>query len=70
MRDVMFSPERTLRRCPVCGSNAVRTDEVVDRGWILLAECARCDRRWTASAGPGAVARLARCASREVVSAA
>ena len=70
MRDVMPSPERTLRRCPVCGSSEVRTDEVVDRGWTLLAECARCDRRWTASAESGAVARLARCAPREVVSAA
>jgi hypothetical protein len=70
MRDVMPSPERTLRRCLVCGSSEVRTDEVVDRGWILLAECAHCDRRWTASAEPGAAVRLARCSPREVVSAA
>ncbi len=75
MRDVMPSPEPTLRRCPVCGSSELRTDAVVDRGWILLAECARCDRRWTASEEPGAAphvarARPARCSPREVVSAA
>ena len=40
MRDVMPSPERTLWRCLVCGSSEVRTDEVVNRGWVLLAECA------------------------------
>ena len=75
MRYVMPSIGRGPRRCPVCGSSELRTDAVVDRGWILLAECARCDRRWTASGEPGAaphVARVrpARCSPREVVSAA
>ena len=75
MRDVMPSPERTLWRCLVCGSSEVRTDEVVDRGWVLLAECARCDRRWTALAQPGAAAHVARArparrSPREVASAA
>ena len=75
MRDVMPVPERTLRRCPICGSSEVCTDEVVDGGWVLLAECARCDRRWTASAEPGASPRVARVGaarrrSREVASAA
>lgn len=38
---------RTLTRCLVCGSAEVRTDEVVDRGLVFLAECARCEHRWT-----------------------
>ena len=75
MRYVMPSIGRASRRCPVCGSSELRTDAVVDRGWILLAECALCDLRWTASGEPGAaphVARVrpARCSPREVVSAA
>jgi hypothetical protein len=75
MRDVIPSPERTLQSCGVCGSSEVRTDEVVDRGWILLAECTRCGRRWTACAEPGAAAhvtrpRPARRSPREVASAA
>ena len=31
----------------VCGSNDVRTDEVVDRGVVFLGWCPRCDHRWT-----------------------
>jgi hypothetical protein len=38
---------RTLARCLVCGSSEVRTDEVVDRGLVFLAECPRCEHRWT-----------------------
>ncbi len=38
---------RTLRRCLVCGFSEVRTDEVVERGVLLLHECPRCDHRWT-----------------------
>ena len=38
---------RTLRRCLVCGFSEVRTDEVVERGVLLLNECPRCDHRWT-----------------------
>jgi hypothetical protein len=38
---------RTVTRCLVCGFTEVRTDEVVDRGVVLLAECPRCDHRWT-----------------------
>jgi hypothetical protein len=49
--DGMYEMERALRtttRCLVCGFTEVRTDEVVDRGVVLLAECPRCDHRWTA----------------------
>ncbi len=38
---------RTLTRCLVCGFAEVRTDEVIDHGVVLLAECPRCDHRWT-----------------------
>ena len=34
-------------RCHICGFSEVRTDEVVDRGVLFLAECPRCDHRWT-----------------------
>jgi uncharacterized Zn finger protein len=33
--------------CAVCGSREVRTDAVEQGGWLLLAECPRCDHRWT-----------------------
>ncbi len=47
----MTSPRRTLTRCLVCGFAEVRTDEVIDRGLVLLAECPRCEHRWTAPLG-------------------
>ena len=47
MRDELNAATRTLRRCLVCGFSEVRTDEVVDRGVVLLAECPRCEHRWT-----------------------
>ncbi len=34
-------------RCYICGFSEVRTDEVVDRGVLFLAECPRCEHRWT-----------------------
>jgi len=51
---------RTLRRCLVCGFGEVVTDEVVDRGVVLLAECPRCDHRWTEKlpASPPALVRV------------
>ena len=64
---------RTLTRCLVCGSNEVRSDEVVDRGLVLLHECPRCEHRWTLqplAAVPRAPLRPARRAAREVASAA
>lgn len=58
------SVERTLIRCLVCGCSEVRTDEVIDRGWVFLAECPRCDHRWTRTAAPQAAALRARPAVR------
>jgi Zn ribbon nucleic-acid-binding protein len=43
---------RNLTRCLVCGFTEVRTDEAVDRGLVFLAECPRCDHRWTSPAPP------------------
>jgi hypothetical protein len=47
MQPGLRSPSHTLTRCLVCGSSEVRTDEVIDRGVVLLAECPRCEHRWT-----------------------
>ena len=65
---------RTLVRCLVCGSSEVRTDEVHDRGVLLLADCPRCQHRWTEDVVPelpvpGPV-RLASPARREAATAA
>ena len=38
---------RTLTRCAVCGFAEVRTDEVIDRGVVVLSECPRCEHRAT-----------------------
>jgi hypothetical protein len=43
----LAAADRTVSRCVVCGSREVRTDEVLQRGWVLLAECPHCDHRWT-----------------------
>jgi len=40
-------PLRTVSRCQVCGFTEVWTDEVLDHGVVLLAECPRCQHRWT-----------------------
>ncbi len=76
MQPVLHTPTRTLARCLVCGSSEVRTDEVVDRGLVFLAECPRCEHRWTsptpleAPARPLAVERLPAQTAQEVASAA
>ena len=57
-----ISADRTLVRCLVCGSNEVRTDEVIDLGWVFLHECPRCDHRWTQRAEPSRVRPVLRAA--------
>ena len=53
MSQALRSTERTLTRCGVCGCNEVCTDEVVlDQGRLQLAECPRCDHRWTSCGEP------------------
>jgi hypothetical protein len=59
----MNAPQRTLSRCLVCGSSEVRTDEVVDRGVVLLAECPRCRHRWTERSAPTSALRSRRPAA-------
>ncbi len=64
---------RKLTRCLVCGFAEVRTDEAVDRGPVLLAECPRCDHRWTESPPllqPARVHPIRHASFREVVTAA
>ncbi len=53
----MDSAIRTQGRCLVCGFSEIRTDEVVDRGVVFLAECPHCEHRWT-SLEPIAVAAV------------
>ena len=45
----MSATTRTQGRCLACGFSEIRTDEVVDRGVVFLAECPQCDHRWTSS---------------------
>ncbi len=52
MKTALSMATRTLVRCLVCGSSEVRTDEVHHRGVLLLAECPRCQHRWTEDAIP------------------
>lgn len=51
MAQALRLPERSPLRCRVCGCDPV-TSDVVERGAgvaaLLLAECPRCDHRWTA----------------------
>lgn len=61
-------------RCRVCGCDDVHTDEVVDGEVLCLAECPRCDHRWTTRAPRprmrSVASRAAQPAPREVASAA
>ena len=43
---------RAVRRCRVCGCCEIRTDEVVEGGIVLLAECPRCEHRFTQRIAP------------------
>ena len=40
-------PLPEIAHCEICGSSAVRVDEVQSGGRLLLAECGRCDHRFT-----------------------
>jgi hypothetical protein len=60
-------------RCRICGFSEVQTDEALDRGVIFLAECPRCEHRWTSqepiaadstAALPLATARFQRVSAR------
>jgi hypothetical protein len=80
-RSVRTSPSRRLG-CSICGFSEIRTDEVIDRGILFLAECPRCEYRWTSqepiaaasmTASAFAAARFQRVSavlSREIQSAA
>jgi hypothetical protein len=68
---MQIAPRRPGRaqRCGVCGFAELRTDEVVDRGLVLLAECPRCEHRSTQALAVGP-RRAAAKVVREVVPAA
>jgi len=51
--------------CRVCGCGEVRTDEVMNGEALFLAECPRCDHRWTQALREEPV--LARVPTRAVV---
>ncbi len=34
-------------RCCICGFSEVQTDEAIDQSVLFLAECPRCEHRWT-----------------------
>lgn len=73
MSHALRTVDRTSIRCRVCGCAEVRTDQVEELGGLLLAECPRCDHRWTRSDEPPARAICARPtlgADREIASAA
>jgi hypothetical protein len=68
----LIAPTRTATRCLVCGSCEVRTDLVLDRGFVFLAECPRCEHRWTSAPAPerGAPRAALRRGAAEVATAA
>ena len=70
MYGTLPTPIRTLSCCLVCGSREVRTDEVVERGVLLLHECPHCEHRWTARAERAAPAAAPVRRLREVPAAA
>jgi len=43
-------PSRRTAPCPVCRCTAVRFDEVEAADVLHLAECPRCEHRWTSTA--------------------
>ena len=52
--------------CQVCGSQEVVVDEVLERGVLALAECARCAFRWTWRPQRVSVVRSSRVEERRV----
>ncbi len=54
---------RRTTSCPVCRCDSVRVDEVEAAGRLHLAECPRCEHRWTSRAAiartPAARGRVA-----------
>jgi len=75
MAQALRIPESFPTPCRVCGCRQVQIDAVEGshpEAPLLLAECPRCDHRWTDAWTPriGAPPRPARRALREVASAA
>jgi len=67
------APALATACCAACGSDQIATDEVWERGLLLLAECRRCANQWTEGpfGGPrGPVARVLAVRREEQVEAA
>jgi hypothetical protein len=50
-------PPLEVTRCEVCGFGEMQVDEVQSEGRLLLAECDRCDHRFTARLGSSRIPR-------------
>ena len=68
MQDVLERRNRRLTRCLVCGFAEVRSDEVASGVTLFLAECPRCEHRWTSPVPFGEVSAAARPAAVRVSS--
>jgi len=72
MQVVLPEPSRSARRCGVCGFAELRSDEVVADGIVLLAECPRCENRFTlrVAPSPARARRVREAGAREIAPAA
>jgi hypothetical protein len=72
--ETLSNPSQARHGCRVCGCRELQVDAVEDarRGPLLLAECPRCDHRWTEAQAPRPVpsVRPVRRALQESASAA
>ena len=50
-------PLPEVAQCEVCGSAEIQLDEVQSGGRLLLAQCGRCDHRFTGRLGSSRIAR-------------
>jgi hypothetical protein len=44
---ILLVPAASRLSCAVCGSGQIHCDSVYDGALLHMAECARCDHRWT-----------------------
>lgn len=44
---IAISNSTPRKHCGVCGCASLKIDEVAHHGRMLLAECSRCEHRWT-----------------------
>jgi hypothetical protein len=44
---IAFPNSSSKKHCGVCGCESLQIDEVAHQGRMLLAQCSRCQHRWT-----------------------